>query len=109
MKNIAAIYARLSREDEDKIDGNQESRSIESQVNILKKYAEDNDFLVYDIYIDDGYSGLDFNRPALTKLLNDMKDRKFNVYLSKICLVLEEKHTRLVIWLKIFFQRIISE
>ena len=56
MKKIAAIYARLSREDEDKIDG-KESKSIESQIKTLSDYANEHDIEIYKIYYDDGYSG----------------------------------------------------
>ena len=55
MKKIAAIYARLSREDEDKIDG-KESKSIESQIKTLSDYANEHDIEIYKIYYDDGYS-----------------------------------------------------
>ena len=44
MKNRAVIYARLSREDEDKLDGNKESRSVENQIKFLTQYAFENGF-----------------------------------------------------------------
>lgn len=78
-----AIYARLSREDEDKIDGNKESRSIENQINVLTEYAIKNDYEIHDIYYDDGYSGANINRPELTRLINDAKKKKFNILLVK--------------------------
>ena len=48
--NKVAIYARLSREDEDKIDGNKESRSIENQIKVLSDYATENEFDIYKFY-----------------------------------------------------------
>ena len=48
--NKVAIYARLSREDEDKIDGNKESRSIENQIKVLSDYATQNEFEIYEVY-----------------------------------------------------------
>ena len=77
MKNLVAIYARLSREDEDKIDGNKESRSIENQIKGLTSFANENDFEIYEIYYDDGFTGADFNRPAFQRMLNDIKQRKY--------------------------------
>ena len=48
------IYIRLSREDDDKV---HESESIKNQKSLLMQYIKENDLRVYDIYIDDGYSG----------------------------------------------------
>ena len=83
MNNIVAIYVRLSREDEDKIDKSKESRSIENQIKTLKDFAKEQGFAVYNIYADDGYSGGDFNRPAFKQMIDDMKRRRFNVLLLK--------------------------
>lgn len=76
-----ALYVRLSREDEeDKV----ESNSVTNQRSLLMEYVKNNDeFVIYDIYVDDGYSGTDFNRPAFQRLLNDMKDNKFNTIIVK--------------------------
>lgn len=46
-------------------------------------YVKSKEWKFVNFYIDDGYSGTDFDRPALTKLLSDMKDDKFNVLLIK--------------------------
>ena len=83
MKDTVAIYARLSREDEDKIDGSKESRSIEHQISVLSDYARNNNFDIYKVYFDDGYSGGTTNRPAFTQMLNDLKKKKFNIVLIK--------------------------
>ncbi len=83
MKNVVAIYARLSREDEDKIDGSKDSRSIENQINILSEYALKNEMEIYKIYYDDGVSGSTINRPGFNNLLNDMELKKFNTILVK--------------------------
>ena len=84
MKSKVAIYARLSREDEDKIDGNKsESRSIENQIKVLSDYARENDLDIYKIYYDDGYSGANFERPEFKKLLKDMYQHKFDTILIK--------------------------
>ena len=83
MKNNAVIYARLSREDEDKIDSKKESRSIENQIKTLKTFAQEQGFFIQEIYSDDGYSGADFNRPAFKKLLKDLEVNKFDIILIK--------------------------
>ena len=59
-KWIAALYIRLSVEDGDKI----ESNSVKNQRELLNNFLNENkDIFFYDYYIDDGYSGTDFNRP----------------------------------------------
>lgn len=83
MKIIVAIYARLSREDENKSYVDIESRSIENQIKILSEYAKNNGFDVYRVYYDDGYSGATFDRPQFQELLKDMKKQKFNTVLVK--------------------------
>ena len=84
MMNKAVVYARLSREDEDKIDGNKkESRSIENQIKFLTSYAEKNGLTVTKIYYDDGVSGGTFDRPAFNEMIKDMKRKRFNVILIK--------------------------
>ena len=53
-----AVYCRLSRED-----GNEESQSIQAQKEILVNYVHTQGWQLYDIYIDDGWSGTNFDRP----------------------------------------------
>lgn len=74
------IYIRLSREDEDKI---YESESITNQRDLLLQYAKENNLRVYDIYIDDGYSGTNFDRPAFKRLINDIELKKVNMVITK--------------------------
>ena len=83
MKNRAVIYARLSREDEDKLDGNKESRSVENQIKFLTQYAFENGFELVDIYADDGYTGGNLDRPDMQRLLADIKTHRFNIVLVK--------------------------
>lgn len=84
MKNRTIIYARLSREDEDKLDGiKTDSRSIENQIKFLKGYAKVKGLEIAKIYYDDGFSGGNFNRPAFNKLMEDVKHRRFDVLLIK--------------------------
>ena len=74
-----AIYIRLSKED-DKIG---ESESITNQRSLLIKYVEENDYELVDIYIDDGYSGTNFNRPEFKRMLEDIEEGKINMVITK--------------------------
>lgn len=63
------IYIRLSQEDGDR----EESNSVANQKALLTEYIENfDDLFLYDVYVDDGYSGLNFNRPAFQRMLNDI-------------------------------------
>ena len=62
---ITALYCRLSRDDE--LAG--ESNSIKNQKLILSKYAEDNKFQNTQFFVDDGYSGTTFTRPAFMEIM----------------------------------------
>ena len=75
----AALYVRLSVEDGDKV----ESNSVINQKQLLGDYINENNLNLYDYYVDDGYSGTDFERPAFKRLLDDMKDKKFNTIIVK--------------------------
>ena len=75
-----AIYIRLSREDGDK----EESDSVGNQRKLLTEYvSRHDDFILYDIYIDDGYTGTNFNRPAFQKMIADIEDKKVNCVVVK--------------------------
>lgn len=63
--NITALYCRLSRDDELQGDNN----SIINQKQILKKYADDNGFLNTEFFVNDGFSGTNFDRPNWLRLL----------------------------------------
>lgn len=81
-KNIwqAALYIRLSKEDGDK----SESYSVTSQREILKEYLKQHpDIDFYDFYIDDGWSGTNFNRPGFQLMMQDVYDGKVNCVIVK--------------------------
>ena len=74
------IYVRLSQEDERA----GESISIENQKKMLTEYvSQQPDWSLVEICEDDGYSGTDFNRPGVQKLLADAKSGKINLILCK--------------------------
>ncbi len=79
-----ALYIRLSQEDNDTGVDKQESNSVTSQKTLLNEFVEEhNDLIVYDTYIDDGFTGTDFNRPSFQRLLKDMKIGNINCVIVK--------------------------
>lgn len=77
-RNNVAIYCRLSKED-----GNVESQSIQSQREELINFVKENKWDLYDIYIDDGFSGTNFNRPDFNRMINDIEDKKIDIVITK--------------------------
>lgn len=75
----AAIYIRLSKEDGDR----EESESVVNQRKILKAYAKENRYKIYDEYVDDGYTGTNFNRPDFKRMINDIENKKINMVITK--------------------------
>ena len=63
-----ALYMRLSQDDRNFGD----SVSIETQRIVLRQYARDNGLLVVDEYVDDGWSGTNFDRPAFQRMMEDV-------------------------------------
>ena len=74
-----ALYCRLSLDD----GSVGESGSIQTQKIILEEYAKSYGFKIYDYYIDDGYSGLNFERPAFKRLMQDIENGKINLVITK--------------------------
>lgn len=74
------LYIRLSREDDDKT---MMSESITNQKSLLLQYVKENNLRVYDIYVDDGYSGTNFDRPDFNRLLKDIELGKINMVITK--------------------------
>ena len=74
------IYIRLSREDDDKT---LESESITNQRSLLLQYVKENKLRFYDIYIDDGYTGTNFDRPEFKRLINDIELKRVNMVITK--------------------------
>ena len=74
-----ALYMRLSRDDESYGD----SVSIETQRTILRRFAEENNLHVVGEYIDDGWSGTNFDRPNFQRMMQDVEAGKVNCIASK--------------------------
>ena len=76
---ITALYCRLSKDDLNVGD----SDSIVHHRAILKKYAEDNRFPNIRVFVDDGYSGVTFNRPDFQRMLADVEAGKVSAVVTK--------------------------
>lgn len=78
-KYVAGLYCRLSKDDGNSV----ESMSIWSQKVMLKQYAESNSIAIYDYYVDDGFSGTNFERPSFKKMITDIENGKINCVITK--------------------------
>ena len=78
-KYVAGLYCRLSKDDGNSV----ESMSIWSQKVMLKQFAESNGIAIYDYYVDDGYSGTNFERPSFKKMITDIENGKINCVITK--------------------------
>ena len=76
------IYCRLSIEDKDKLKTDA-SQSIQNQKSMLHDYCRERDWEIYDIYCDDGFSGIDRSRPEFNRLLRDCEKGNINIVLCK--------------------------
>ena len=77
--NVAA-YCRLSRDDGDKA----ESNSIGSQRDIIREFLRDRtDMVIVKEYVDDGYSGVNFDRPGFKQMMEDIRQKKINCIVCK--------------------------
>ena len=78
-KYHAALYCRLSKDD----DQSGESVSIRTQRAILEDYCREQGYPIHKVYIDDGYSGTNFNRPGFQELLDDVERGVVNLVITK--------------------------
>lgn len=74
-----ALYCRLSSDDRQEGDSN----SIVNQKKILKKYAIEHGYIPCEFYIDDGYSGTNFNRPDFQRMIKDVDTGKIERIIIK--------------------------
>lgn len=93
MNDKIAIYLRLSLADGDLKKGSKdESNSIENQRMLLHDYIGKQEDLFGEIveYVDDGYTGTNFNRPAFQKMIVDLKQDDIKVIMVKDdCVIIE--------------------
>ena len=80
MKYRAALYIRLSREDENE----GPSESIANQCSLLDAYVQQHGISVYDTYVDDGWSGTNFDRPGFRRMIADIVNMVITKDLSRL-------------------------
>ena len=100
-RNNVAIYCRLSKDDGDSL----ESQSISNQKEILTKYCLANNLNIYDIYIDDGYTGTNFNRPGFIKMINDIESGLIDIVITKDLSRLGRDHIELGRYVEQYFPK----
>ena len=74
-----ALYLHLSKDD----GTDSESSSIQTQKEMLTRYCRENGFAISEIYVDDGWSGTNSNRPSFQRMLSDIEDGKTNCVITK--------------------------
>lgn len=74
-----ALYIRLSKEDEKE----GESESVTNQKSLLLEFVKQNGYELVDIYIDDGYTGTNFDRPNFQRMIKDIELGKINMVVTK--------------------------
>ena len=94
-----ALYMRLSRDDESYGD----SVSIETQRTILRKYAAENGLHIVDEYIDDGWSGTNFERPSFKRMIDDVDAGKVNCIVTKDLSRFGREHVMMDYYLEFVF------
>lgn len=96
---ITALYCRLSRDDELQGDSN----SIVNQKAILSKYAKENHFSNPQFFVDDGYSGANFDRPSWSELVALIEDEKVGVLIVKDMSRLGRDYLRVGLYTDVLF------
>ncbi len=94
-----AIYCRLSKDD--MLQG--DSESIKTQKAMLTQYAKEHGFFVVDVYVDDGWSGLNFDRPDFNRMLDDIEVGKIEVVITKDLSRLGRDHLKVGHFTEIYF------
>ena len=98
---ITALYCRLSIED----GRDNESMSISNPKALLKDYAEKNGMYEYSFYVDDGYTGRNFNRPGFQRMISDIEASKVNCVITKDLSRLGRNYIEAGSYIEIFFPR----
>ena len=96
------IYIRLSQEDKDK-KYESDSESVINQKELLRSYVKNNNFNLVKEYVDDGYSGTDFERPGFQKMLEDINNKKINCVIVKDLSRLGRDHVMTGYYIETFF------
>lgn len=96
------VYIRLSQEDKDK-KYESDSESVINQKELLRGYVKNNNFNLVKEYVDDGYSGTDFERPGFQSMLEDINNKKINCVIVKDLSRLGRDHVMTGYYIETFF------
>ena len=99
--SVTALYCRLSIED----GRENESMSISNQKALLRDFAEKNGLLDYEFYVDDGYTGRNFNRPSFQRMIADIEAGKVKCVITKDLSRLGRNYIEAGSYIEIFFPR----
>ena len=100
-QKITALYCRISLDD----GGDNESMSISNQKLMLKEFAEKNGMFQYEYYVDDGYTGRNFNRPAFQRMIADIEAGKIGCVITKDLSRLGRNYIEAGSYIEIFFPK----
>ena len=100
-QKITALYCRLSLEDSRE----NESMSISNQKLMLRDYAEKNGMFQYEYYVDDGYTGRNFNRPSFQRMIADIEAGKVGCVITKDLSRLGRNYIEAGSYIEIFFPK----
>ena len=98
-EKITALYCRISLDD----GGDNESMSISNQKSMLRDFAEKNGMFRYEYYVDDGYTGRNFNRPAFQRMIADIEAGKVGCVVTKDLSRLGRNYIEAGSYIEIFF------
>ena len=98
-QKMAAIYCRLSRDD----GSDSESNSITTQREMLRQYCAANFISVYSEYVDDGVSGLTFERDSFKRMISDIEAKKVSIVIVKDLSRLGRNNALVAYYTEIYF------
>lgn len=101
LQPITALYCRLSIED----GRDNESMSISNQKAMLKDYAEKNGLYEFEFYVDDGFTGRNFNRPSFQRMVADIESGKIKCVITKDLSRLGRNYIEAGGYIEVFFPR----
>ena len=100
-QKITALYCRISLDD----GGDNESMSISNQKIMLRDFAEKNGMFQHEYYVDDGYTGRNFNRPAFQRMIADIEAGKIGCVITKDLSRLGRNYIEAGSYIEIFFPK----
>ena len=100
-EKITALYCRISLDD----GGDNESMSISNQKIMLRDFAEKNGMFQYEYYVDDGYTGRNFNRPSFQRMIADIEAGKIGCVITKDLSRLGRNYIEAGSYIEIFFPK----